>query len=152
RAAVVDPARDAAVHVAVDDVLVVEGEQERVAVLVEFAVFGIDLVMAAEPALVADDALFLLDHRGGEHAVAVDLRLTGLDLLVLLAGLVLALGHLRHRLAGERRIVVEAPAIFHRARQPLQGRGSNSCTKERSPGRGLDAARSNGTISVLFNG
>src|SRR5690606_38725248 len=61
------------------------------------------LFMAAQLALVADDAFALLDHVGGEHAVAVDLRATGLDLFrLLLPGLVgAALGHRSLHLAGE---------------------------------------------------
>src|SRR5690606_17154790 len=81
-ATVVDPARDVALGVGVDDVIVVEGEQEGMAVLVLVAVFLVHLVVGAEHALVADDALALLDGFGGENAVAVDGRKACGDLLL----------------------------------------------------------------------
>src|SRR3546814_569842 len=80
-AAVVDPARDVAPGIGIDDIVVVEGEQEGMAVLVLVAVLLVHLVVGAQRALVTDDALALFDGFGGEHAVAVDGRQTGGDLL-----------------------------------------------------------------------
>src|SRR3546814_14261651 len=51
------------------------------AVLVLVAVLLVHLVVGAQRALVTDDALALFDGFGGEHAVAVDGRQTGGDLL-----------------------------------------------------------------------
>src|SRR5690606_28899255 len=58
-AAVVDPARDVAADVRVDHVMVVEREQEGVAVFVLVAVFLVDLVVGTQLAAVLDDALAL---------------------------------------------------------------------------------------------
>src|SRR3546814_20396709 len=51
------------------------------AVLVLVAVLLVHLVVGAQHALVTDDALALFDGFGGEHAVAVDGRQAGGDLL-----------------------------------------------------------------------
>src|SRR3546814_8737269 len=51
------------------------------AVLVLVAVLLVHLVVGAQHALVTDDALALFDGLGGEHAVAVDGRQAGGDLL-----------------------------------------------------------------------
>ena len=80
RAAVVDPARDVAVEVGVDHVLVVEREQERVARVGVAAVAGVDVGVGATAAAVLDQALALGDGFDGEHAVAVDGGATGDDL------------------------------------------------------------------------
>src|SRR5690606_38326850 len=85
-AAVVDPARDVAADVRVDHVMVVEREQEGVAVFVLVAVFLVDLVVGTQLAAVLDDALALPDRRDGEDAVAVDRGLAGFDLLFLHLG------------------------------------------------------------------
>ncbi|KAG0732031.1 hypothetical protein G6F63_016715 [Rhizopus arrhizus] len=45
------------------------------------AVIGINVAVAAQQALVLDHALALLDRGHGEHAVAMDGGLAGLDLL-----------------------------------------------------------------------
>src|SRR5690606_2658635 len=97
-------------------------EQEGMAVLVELAVFRVDLVVGPQTALVADDALALLDDLGGENALAVDLRAAGDDLLALRpVGLVLA-GHRRLRLAVERAIVAVALPVRHRANPSFSAR------------------------------
>jgi hypothetical protein len=74
---VVDPARRVGIEVGVDDVFVVEGEQEGVAVVVLGAVDAVDFVVAGQPAVVLDEFLALGDRGGGEHSVAVDLRAAG---------------------------------------------------------------------------
>src|SRR5690606_8862352 len=79
-AAVVDPARDPALHVAVNDVLVVEGKKERVPGRSITGVAGVDLGVGAAGAGVFDDALALGDGRHGEDAIAVDGGVTGDDL------------------------------------------------------------------------
>ncbi len=80
-AAVVDPARVIAFVVGIDHPVVVEGEQEGVAAFDVAAVIGINIAVAAQQALVLDHALALLDRGHGEHAVAMDGGLAGLDLL-----------------------------------------------------------------------
>src|SRR3546814_15217743 len=67
--------------IGIDDIVVVEGEQEGMAVLVLVAVLLVHLVVGAPHALVTDDALALFDGFGGEHAVAVDGRQAAGDLL-----------------------------------------------------------------------
>src|SRR4249919_1666150 len=79
-ATVVDPARGVAAVVGVDHVVVVEGEEERVATVRGSGVSGIDFRMGAALALVLDDALALGDWQLGENAVAVDGGFAGDDL------------------------------------------------------------------------
>ena len=76
----VDPARVVALEVGIDDVLVIEGEQERVAGVDVAALAGIDFLVGAARALVFDDALALGDRLDGEYAVAMDGGATGGDL------------------------------------------------------------------------
>ena len=71
---VVDPARHAAAHVAIDHVALVEREQERVAGVGGAIVKSIRLRMSQQASAIFHDFRARLDGDLGEHTVAVDRR------------------------------------------------------------------------------
>src|SRR5690606_5219216 len=103
---------------------VVEREQEGMAVLVLVAVLLVHLVVGAQHALVADDALSLGDGLGGEHAIAMDGRKAGGDLL---------LGHCLDPYDGESAGLWPIPPATRGRPAPRPGRRRARTRSSRAP-------------------
>jgi len=71
-ATVVDPARDIALDVGINNVVIIEGEQERMPVFLHASVGGIDFGVGAQLAEITHDAGAFGNGAGGEDAVTVD--------------------------------------------------------------------------------